>query len=102
MGQRIGCKKPEGSGRSKGTPNKRTTFNSVSSRLAELGYDLVGEILQDLALILDPYDRVKLHLQLLEYCDARRKAVELAGSQLSESLTVPQVIFTIEGESKDC
>jgi hypothetical protein len=100
MGQRIGCKKPAGSGRSKGTPNKRTTFNSVSSRLEELGYDLVGEILQDLALISNPYDRAKLHLQLLEYCDARRKAIELPGTQLGEAVAVPQVIFTIEGESK--
>jgi hypothetical protein len=62
---------------------------------------LVEAILTDLALVSDLYDRIKLHLQLLEYCDARRKAVELAGSQLSESLTVPQVIFTIEGESKE-
>lgn len=66
-----------------------------------MGYDLVGAILSDLALVSDPYDRVKLHLQLLEYCDARRKAVEIAGDQLNGSATVPQVIFTTEGESKD-
>lgn len=52
----------------------RPIFNSVSSRLEELGYDLVGKILEDLALISDPYDRVKLG------------SVSLVASELTMSL----------------
>lgn len=63
-------------GRAKGTPNKNTVF-SVSARLTEMGIDLIGNILADIALVQDPRDRTKLNLQLLEYCDAKRKALEV-------------------------
>lgn len=68
-GQRLG-------GRAKGTPNKRSGF-SVSERLKEMGIDLIGEIIREIELIEEPQGKVKCWLQLLEYCDAKRKAIEV-------------------------
>lgn len=68
---------PKSGGRQPGTPNKRLTY-SVERRLQELGVDLISEIIEDLK-ELDPHSRVKAKLELLEYCDAKRKAVEVSG-----------------------
>ncbi|MBP6218858.1 MAG: hypothetical protein KA436_09745 [Oligoflexales bacterium] len=76
MGQNKGCKKAPNSGRKSGTPNKRSIF-SVSSRLSELDYDIVEKILDDIQAISAPELRVKAHFQLLEYCDAKRKTIEV-------------------------
>lgn len=64
-------------GRKKGTPNKRNVY-SVHERLKALGVDLVREILREVNAIEKPFLRAKCYLQLLEYCDAKRKAVELS------------------------
>ena len=76
MGRPKGCSKPIGSGRKAGTPNRRSEFFGVSARLQELGYDLVEKLIQDITLLEHPKDRVKAHLELLEYCDSKRKPVE--------------------------
>ncbi len=87
-----GCKK--NGGRQKGTPNKRAEF-SVAERLKEKGYEVVGKILDDIEEITDPRARVKFHLQLLEYCDAKRKAIEITDHSMPE----PVVIVRTSGET---
>jgi len=77
MGQHKGCAKARGSGRKAGTLNRRSEFFGVADRLRELNYDLVGKLIEDIAMLEAPRDRVKVHLALLEYCDARRKSIEL-------------------------
>ncbi|MCX6118869.1 MAG: hypothetical protein NT027_15125 [Proteobacteria bacterium] len=76
MGRPKGCNKPEGSGRKIGTPNKRSEFFGVAERLRELDYDIIERLIQDIELLENPRDRVKAHLSLLEYCDARRKTID--------------------------
>lgn len=70
--------KPKTGGRQKGTPNKRIAF-SVHERLKEGGIDLIKDILKDIEEMKNPVDRCKCRLQLLEYCDAKRKAIEMTG-----------------------
>lgn len=67
---------PKYGGRKKGTPNKNKVF-SVSSRLSEMGIDLIGEILNEIEQLDKPFLKVKCYFQLLEYCDAKRKAIEV-------------------------
>lgn len=64
-------------GRQKGTPNKRTQY-SVKERLEELGVDLISEILKCIENVEDDNERAHLYLKLLEYCDAKRKAIEVS------------------------
>lgn len=78
-------------GRQKGTPNKRTAF-SVKARLEEMGFDLIGEIMKTIALIDVPRDQAKCYLQLLEYCDAKRKAVEMSGSLNTTTMTNEELL----------
>ncbi len=63
-------------GRTKGTPNKSTVF-SVKLRLAELGVDLIHEIVSEINQIDKPFLRAKCWLQLLEYCDSKHKTVDM-------------------------
>ncbi len=70
--------KVPGSGRKAGTPNKRTVLD-VHAKLAAGDVDLVGDILSDIELILDPVERAAARLKLLEYCAPKLKAVELSG-----------------------
>lgn len=70
-------------GRQKGTPNKRTQF-SVRERLEELGVDLVGEILKCIENVDDDNDKAHLYLRLLEYCDAKRKAMEVKVEDMNQ------------------
>lgn len=75
MARPLGSKKIEGSGRRAGTPNKRTA-SGVQMQLEARNYNVVEKILDDLPKLGTPEARIKVHLQLLEYCDARRKSVE--------------------------
>ena len=38
---------------------------------------MISYILKDIAILDRPELRIKAHLQLLEYCDARRKAIDI-------------------------
>lgn len=68
-----GQKKPEGSGRKKGTPNKRTA--EIAERLK--GIDIVGELLK-IARTTDKDDlKVTVYKELLKYAYPQLKAVEL-------------------------
>lgn len=71
-------------GRQKGTPNKRHAY-SVQERLEQLGIDLVGNIIREIDSMDSPRDKAKCLLQLLEYCDAKRKAVEISGELNTDS-----------------
>lgn len=71
-------------GRQKGTPNKRHAY-SVQERLEQLGIDLVGDIIKEIQSMDSPRDKAKCLLQLLEYCDAKRKAVEISGELNTDS-----------------
>jgi hypothetical protein len=77
MGLPKGAPKPSGSGRKAGTPNKRMAYD-VSRRLEELGVDLMDEILEEMK-HLDPRERVRAYLELLEYCAPKLKALEIDG-----------------------
>lgn len=76
-------KRPKSGGRQKGTPNKRSAY-AVQTRLEEIGFDLVGEILKEIKLMEDPIDKAQCYLRLLEYCDAKRKAIEVTGQSSNE------------------
>ena len=65
-------------GRQKGTPNKRGAY-SVQSRLEDLGFDLIGQILFEIKRMDEPMEKAQCYLRLLEYCDAKRKAIEMSG-----------------------
>lgn len=68
-----GQAKPEGSGRKKGTPNKRTA--DIVERLK--GVDIVGELLE-IARTTEKDDlKVTVYKELMKYVYPQRKAVEL-------------------------
>lgn len=67
---------PRYGGRKKTVPNFRTAF-SVSQRLAEANFDLIGTILHEIEQIDKPFLKARCYLQLLEYCDSKRKAIEM-------------------------
>jgi len=68
-------KKPKTGGRTKGTPNKRQGF-SVASLLTEKNIDPIQKILELLP-GLEGKDQLRAWLELLQYCDAKRKAIEV-------------------------
>lgn len=72
---KVGQKRPEGAGRKKGTPNKRTA--DIIERLE--GIDIVGELIA-IAKSTDREDtRVTVYKELLKYVYPQRKAVEMTG-----------------------
>jgi len=77
-------------GRQKGTPNKREAY-SVQKRLEEMGFDLIGEILNEIAEMEDPMDRAQCYLRLLEYCDAKRKAIEISGELNANQMEIERI-----------
>lgn len=77
-------------GRIKGVPNKSTTF-SVKQRLEELGVDLIGDIIKEINRIDIPRDKAKCMLQLLEYCDAKRKAIEVSGEITAQQAELQKI-----------
>jgi hypothetical protein len=68
-----------GGGRPKGSTT-RVPYFSVAKRLEERGIDLVQRIMDELAKMDDPEARANVYLKLLEYCDAKRKAVEVSAT----------------------
>ena len=73
-----------GPGRPKGAVNKPVGIFSVRARIQELGIDLIGEIIEHINDITEPEPKARLKLQLLEYCDSRRKAVEVIETKIPE------------------
>lgn len=70
-------KKQKTGGRTKGTPNKRQGF-SVASLLADKNIDPIEEIMKlMLSGELRPNEQLRAWLELLQYCDAKRKAIEV-------------------------
>lgn len=68
-----GGKKPEGSGRKKGTPNKRTA--EIQERLK--GVDIVGELLEIARTTEKEETKVAVYKELLKYCYPQLKAVDM-------------------------
>ena len=68
-----GCKKVEGSGRKKGTPNKRTA--EIQERLK--GEDIVGELLKIAKTTYKEETKVAVYKELLKYCYPQLKAVDV-------------------------
>ncbi len=75
MGQPRGIEKVAGSGRKKGTPNKRSIF-SVQDWIEKNNIDLLGDLYREIQAIKSPDAKAKAYFQLLEYCDAKRKAID--------------------------
>ena len=69
-----GRKKTEGSGRKKGTPNKRTA--DIMERLK--GVDIVGELLEIARTTEKEETKVTVYKELMKYVYPQRKAVEIA------------------------
>ena len=69
-----GSKKIEGSGRKKGTPNKRTA--DIMERLK--GVDIVGELLEIARTTEKEETKVTVYKELMKYVYPQRKAVEIA------------------------
>ena len=47
---------------------------------------VISYILKDIAILDRPELRIKAHLQLLEYCDARRKAIDILPPNIESQL----------------
>ena len=69
-----GHKKVEGSGRKKGTPNKKTA--DIIERLK--GVDIVGELLEIARTTEKEETKVTVYKELMKYVYPQRKAVEIA------------------------
>lgn len=69
-----GSKRPEGAGRKKGTPNKRTA--DIVERLK--GVDIVGELLEIARTTKKEDTKVTVYKELMKYVYPQRKAVEIA------------------------
>jgi hypothetical protein len=69
-----GSKRPEGAGRKKGTPNKRTA--DIVERLK--GVDIVGELLEIARTTEKEDTKVTVYKELMKYVYPQRKAVEIA------------------------
>lgn len=80
-----GIPKVEGSGRVKGSHNRKNLF-SVHERLKILNYDLVGSILKDINEVDDPSKRARLHLELLTYCASRRAPIQVLEEQAENKI----------------
>lgn len=82
--------KTPGSGRKKGTPNKRT--QQAAEILAEVGCDPLRKMAEIASDPNTPLDlRVKLYSDLSQYVHPRRKAVEHTGAEgdpIEHSITV--------------
>lgn len=70
-----GQPKLPGSGRKKGTPNKRR-ISKVGEVLAEHDMNPASEIIKEIALMDEPKDRANAWIDLLAYCEAKPKTVE--------------------------
>lgn len=69
-----GGKRPEGAGRKKGTPNKRTA--DIIERLK--GVDIIGELLEIARTTDKEETKVTVYKELMKYVYPQRKAVEIA------------------------
>ena len=69
-----GQARPEGAGRKKGTPNKRTA--DIVERLK--GVDIVGELLEIARTTKKEDTKVTVYKELMKYVYPQRKAVEIA------------------------
>lgn len=67
-----GGKKPAGSGRKKGTPNKRTL--EIQERLK--GVDIIGELLEIARTTEKEETKVSVYKELLKYCYPQLKAID--------------------------
>lgn len=85
-----GCKKVEGSGRKKGTPNKRTA--EIQERLK--GVDIVGELLEIARTTEKEETKVSVYKELLKYCYPQLKAVDV--DMGNSSVTVQKIFITKE------
>lgn len=72
-----GDKKPEGSGRKKGTKNKLNL--GIQEKLENKGVDCIDEILKLAQSTDDESIKAKIYLDLLKYIYPQRKAVEMSG-----------------------
>lgn len=71
----MGLPKSKSGGKQKGTLNKKTVF-SVASLLVDKNIDPIEEIMKLLP-DLRPHEQLRAWLELLQYCDAKRKSVEV-------------------------
>lgn len=77
MAFKKGDKKPENSGRQKGTKNKLNL--GVQEKLEQLGVDCVSEIIRIAQTTEDEQLRLTAYKELLKYVYPQRKAVEMSG-----------------------
>lgn len=75
-----GMNKVPGSGRKKGTTNKRK-YETVAEHLERFGLHPVAEIVKLIPEI-DKKDRIKAWLELLAYCEAKPKAIDVMPQDL--------------------
>lgn len=83
-----GGKKPAGSGRKKGTPNKRTA--EIQERLK--GVDIVGELLEIARTTKKEETKVSVYKELLKYCYPQLKAVDV--DMGNSSVNIQKVFIT--------
>lgn len=67
-------KKPKGSGRRKGVPNRNST--AVRDALDSQDFDLIKEILKQINALDYPKDKLVIMMELLKYVYPKRKEVE--------------------------
>lgn len=76
MAFKKGMPKPINSGRKKGSLNKKR-LKKVAELLAESGLEPAAEIIKEIAFMDSAKDRAKAWADLLAYCEAKPKAVEI-------------------------
>lgn len=95
-------KKPEGSGRKSGTPNKRTA--ALEERLAELGYDPLEaavaiatgtirfKVENNVVVPPTPDQQCRAILELMQYKYSKKKAIEVSGGPDANGDTTPVMV----------
>lgn len=81
--------KTPGSGRKKGTPNKKTQL--LKPILDEMGYDPVEELLLTLKGMRDLREVAKIQMKLIEMCYAKPSSVSINIDSIED---LPQRMFT--------
>jgi hypothetical protein len=95
----TGQVKPEGSGRKKGTPNKKTL--DLAEKLRAEGLDPVLELIKLLPL-LEPQQKANVLLDLMTYLYPKRKAMDLKVDEPAQLSGQPcKVIFQVAKTDPD-
>lgn len=95
-----GAKRPEGSGRAKGTPNKIKTemIKSVEETCREVGFDPIKALIFLAARSAREDIKMQASRELLKYIQPQKRSVEITGNV---DLNLQGIIEELSGKSDD-